>query len=140
MEHPDSIPKPGRFPLIVDPLVRMAHPTKDLMDGGSGLNLMYLCTFEGLGLTRDHLQSIPHPFYGEVSGKQSITLGWVTLLVTFGDARNYSTEMPTFEVVDSSRPYHVILGQPCYVKFMAPQLCLPQAQDTRARWGHHYGG
>jgi hypothetical protein len=45
-----------------------------------------------------------------VPGKQSVPLGWVSLLVTFGDVRNYHTEMLTFEVVDFSRPYHVILG------------------------------
>jgi hypothetical protein len=41
------------------------------------------------------------------------------LLVTFGDASNYRTEILAFEVVDFSGPYHVILGRPCYVKFMA---------------------
>jgi hypothetical protein len=50
-DHPDRIPKPERFPLIVDPLVGMTRLTKVLMDGGSGLNLMYLDTFEGLRLT-----------------------------------------------------------------------------------------
>jgi hypothetical protein len=49
-DHLDSIPKPGRFPLIVDPLVGMTWLTKALMDGGSGLNLMYLDTFERWGL------------------------------------------------------------------------------------------
>jgi hypothetical protein len=38
MDHWDSIPKPGRFPLIVDPLVGMTWLTKALMDGGSSLN------------------------------------------------------------------------------------------------------
>jgi hypothetical protein len=52
----DSIPKPRRFPLIVDPLVGTTRLTKALMDGGNILNLMYLNTFEGLGLTRDQLQ------------------------------------------------------------------------------------
>jgi hypothetical protein len=52
-DHPNSIPKQGRFRLIVDPLVGMTRLTKDLMDGCSGLNLMYLDIFEGLGLTRD---------------------------------------------------------------------------------------
>jgi hypothetical protein len=32
---------------------------------------------------------------------------------------NYRTELITFEVVHFSRRYHVILGWPCYVKFMA---------------------
>jgi hypothetical protein len=54
-DHPDSIPKPGRFPLIVDPLVGTTRLTKALMDEGSGLTLMYLDTFEGLGLTSDQL-------------------------------------------------------------------------------------
>jgi hypothetical protein len=89
IDHLDSIPKLGRFPLIVDLLVGMTWLTKVLMDGGSGLNLMYLDTFEGLGLTRDQLQSSPHPFYDMVPGKQYVPLGWVTLLVTFGDASNY---------------------------------------------------
>jgi hypothetical protein len=44
---------------------------------------------------------------------------WVTLQVTFGDTSKYRTETLTFEVVDFSVPYHIILGQPCYGKFMA---------------------
>jgi hypothetical protein len=90
-DHSDSIPKLGRFPLIVDPLVGMTWLTKALIDGGSGLNLMYLDTFEGLGLTHDQLQSSPRPFYGVVPGKQSIPLGWVTLPDTFRDESNYHT-------------------------------------------------
>jgi hypothetical protein len=54
-----------------------------------------------------------------VLGKQSVPLRQVTLLVPFGDPGNYHTEMIAFEVVDFSRPYHVILGWLCYVKFMA---------------------
>jgi hypothetical protein len=118
-DHPDSICKPGRFPLIVDPLDGITRLTKALMDGGSGLNLMNLDTYKGLWLTPDQLQSSPHPFYAVVLGKQSVPLRQVTLLVPFGDPSNYHTEMIAFEVVDFSRPYHVILGWLCYVKFMA---------------------
>jgi hypothetical protein len=69
IDHLDSIPKPGRFLLIVDPLVGMTRLTKALIDGGSGLNLMYCDTLEGLGLTRDQLQSNSPPFNGVVPGK-----------------------------------------------------------------------
>jgi hypothetical protein len=41
------------------------------------------------------------------------------LPVTFGDLTNYRTKTLTFEVVGFHRSYHAILGQPCYVKFMA---------------------
>jgi hypothetical protein len=88
------------------------------MDGCSGLNLMYLDTFEGLGLTRDQLQSSPHPFYGVVSGKQYIPFRQVTLSVTFRYVSNYRTETLAFEVVDFSGPYHIILGWLCSIKFM----------------------
>jgi hypothetical protein len=80
---------------------------------------MYLVTFDGLGLTQNHLESNAHPFYVVVLGKQSIPLGRVTLPITFRDASNYRTEMLTFGVVDFSRPYHVILGWSCFVTFMA---------------------
>jgi hypothetical protein len=53
-----------------------------------------------------------------VLSKQSIPLGQISLHVTFGDASNYHTKTLTFEVVNFSGPYHVILGQPCYVKLM----------------------
>jgi hypothetical protein len=88
------------------------------MDGGTGLKLMYLNTFMGLGLTQDQLQTSPHPFYGVVSGKQFVPLRRVTLPVTFEDMSNYYTETLMFEVVDFSRLYHVIQGWPYYVKFM----------------------
>jgi hypothetical protein len=51
----------------------MTWLTKALMDGGSGLNLMYLNTYEGLG--RDLLKIRPHPFDEVVLGKQFVPLG-----------------------------------------------------------------
>jgi hypothetical protein len=54
-----------------------------------------------------------------VLGKHSAPLGWVTLSVTFGDTSNYRTEMLAFEVVNFFGPYHIILGWPYYIKFMA---------------------
>jgi hypothetical protein len=119
MDHPDSIPKRRRFPRIMDPLIGTTRLSKALMDGGSGLNLMYLDTFEESGLTQDPLQRGPHQFYGVVLGKHSTPVGRVTQPVTFRDASNYQTEMLASEVVDFSSPYHVILGWLCYVKFMA---------------------
>jgi hypothetical protein len=109
-DHPDSLPKPRSFALIVDPLVGTMQLTKALMDRGSGLNLMYLDTFDGLGIAQDQLQISPHSFYRVVPGKQSIPLIQVTMPVTFEDASYYCTEMLAFEVVDFSGPYHIILG------------------------------
>jgi hypothetical protein len=45
------------------------------MDESGGLNLMYLDTFEGLGLAQNLLKTSLHPFYEVVPGKQSTPLG-----------------------------------------------------------------
>ena len=37
-DHPDVVPHPGRYTLVVDPIVGPKRLTKVLMDGGSGLN------------------------------------------------------------------------------------------------------
>ena len=39
-DHPSHDATPGRYPLIIDPIVCKKHLTKVLMDGGSGLNIL----------------------------------------------------------------------------------------------------
>jgi hypothetical protein len=46
-DHPDGVPSPGKYPLVVDPVVGNVRLTKVLMDGGSSLNIIYA---ETLGL------------------------------------------------------------------------------------------
>ena len=46
-------------------------------------------------------------------------LGQIDLPITFEDPTNYRMETLTFKVVGFHRTYHVILGCPCYAKFMA---------------------
>ena len=40
-DHPKSVPHPGRYPLVVDPIIGTKQLTMVLIDGGSGLNIMY---------------------------------------------------------------------------------------------------
>jgi hypothetical protein len=54
-DHPDYIPNPGAYPLIVDPIIANTRLTKVLMDGGSSLNIIYVQTLDLLGITRTHL-------------------------------------------------------------------------------------
>ena len=46
-DHPNCMPSPGKYPLVVDPVTGNARLTKVLMDGGSSLNIIYA---ETLGL------------------------------------------------------------------------------------------
>jgi hypothetical protein len=43
-DHPDRVPSPGKYPLVVDPVISNIRLTKVLMDGGSSLNIIYAKT------------------------------------------------------------------------------------------------
>ena len=47
-DHPSHVTRPGRYPLIVDPIIRKKRLTKVLMDGGSGLNILYVDTLDAM--------------------------------------------------------------------------------------------
>ena len=47
-DHPSRVMRLGRYPLVVDPIVRKKHLTKVLMDGGSGLNILYVNTLDAM--------------------------------------------------------------------------------------------
>lgn len=46
------------------------HLSKVLMDGGSGLNIMYVEIFDAIGITRTELRPIPTLFHGIILGHQ----------------------------------------------------------------------
>jgi hypothetical protein len=75
MDHPDHIPQPGRFPLVIDPIVGTKRLAKVLMDGGSGLNLLYANTLDAMGIPRAHLRPSSSPIHGVVPGRQAVPLG-----------------------------------------------------------------
>jgi hypothetical protein len=49
-DHPDYVPNPGVYPLVVDPVIANTRLTKVLMDGGSSLNIIYAQTLTSWGL------------------------------------------------------------------------------------------
>ena len=89
------------------------------MDGGSGLNILYLDTLDAMRIPRSELRSVSSPFHGVIPRAQAYPLGQIDLPITFGDRANFRSEVLTFEVVDFPGSYHAILGRPCYAKFMA---------------------
>jgi hypothetical protein len=94
---------------------------KVLIDGGSGLNVLFTKTLEKMKLNISHmLTKSTSPFYGIIPGNVAIPLGSVVLPVTYGETRdNYRTEYIKFEVADFETSYHAILGRPAITKFMA---------------------
>ena len=111
--------RPRCYPLVIDPIVRKKRLTKVLMDGGSGLNILYVDTLDAMRIPRSELCLVVSPFHGMIPGAQAYPLGPIDLPVTFGNRANFRSEVLTFEVVDFPGSYHAILGRPCYAKFMA---------------------
>jgi len=73
--HTKSVFQPGRYPLMVDPIIGMKRLTKVLMDGSSGLNIMYVEMLDAMGIDRSCVRLTGVPFHGIVLGKQAIPLG-----------------------------------------------------------------
>jgi hypothetical protein len=113
------VPSPGKYPLVVDPVIGNVRLTKVLMDGGRSLNIIYA---ETLGLLRIDLSSVragAAPFHGIILGKCVQPLGQLDLPVCFWTPSNFRRETLTFEAVGFRGTYHAVLGRPCYAKFMA---------------------
>jgi hypothetical protein len=118
-DHPDCVPSPERYPLVVDPVIGNARLTKVLMDGGSSLNIIYAETLGLLGIDLSTIRAGAAPFHGIIPGKRVLPLGQLDLPVCFGTPSNFRKETLTFEVVGFRGTYHAVLGRPCYAKFMA---------------------
>jgi hypothetical protein len=113
--------EPGRFPLVLKPVVAGSRLNKVLINGGSGLNVLFTKTLKKMKLDiTDMLTKSTSPFYGIIPGNAAIPLGSVVLPVTFGETReNYHTKYIKLEVTDFETSFHAILDRPAIAKFMA---------------------
>jgi hypothetical protein len=105
---------------VLDPVVVEVKRTRVLIDGGSGLNLIFASTLKKMGLDLTNmLAPSKAPFYSIVPGNAVHPLGTFVLPVTFGMRENYRTEFIKFEVANIESSYHALLGKPALAKFMA---------------------
>ncbi|XP_020167738.1 uncharacterized protein [Aegilops tauschii subsp. strangulata] len=97
-DHPPLVATPGRQALVVDPVVGGTRLTKVLMDGGSGLNILYAETLRGMAIPMSKLSESNMRFHGVIPGKKANSLGQITLDVVFGRTA-----------------YARFMARPCYV-------------------------
>lgn len=91
--------------------------TKTLINGGVGLNVLSVDTFDSLQVPYDQLQPTK-PFSGVTDGSTT-PIGQVRLPFTFRERKNYCTELINFDVAHIRLPYNAIFGYPALAKFMA---------------------
>jgi hypothetical protein len=114
-----SFSEPGQCPLALNPAVTGSGLTKVLIDGGSGLNVLFTKTIKKMKLDFiGMLTKSTSPFYSIIPCNATIPLRSVALLVTFGTRENYCTEYIKFEVADFETSYHAILSGPALTKFI----------------------
>jgi hypothetical protein len=99
-DHPNFVPKPGRYPLIVSPIIKDVKLNQVFVDGGSSLNILFLKTFNQMDLPRLALRPLRALFHGFIPGSASTPIDQITLPATLGTWENYHTEYLQFEVAN----------------------------------------
>ena len=61
-DHPDHVIEAGRFPLVVSTVIGGVKMTNVLMDGESGINILYKDAFEKLNIETSKLR-LPHSLF-----------------------------------------------------------------------------
>jgi hypothetical protein len=110
---------PGKYPLLVDPVIQESKVKKVLVDGGSSINVTFPRTLLALGVALKDLTESDTPFFGIVPTEGEYPLGHIYMSVTFGTPENYRTEFLRFEVARFDCGYNAIIGRPGLAKFMA---------------------
>jgi hypothetical protein len=110
---------PGKYPLLVDPVIRESRVKKVLVDGGSSINITFPRTLQGLGVPLKELHKSDTPFFGIVPTEGEYPLGHIYMPVTFGTLENYRTKFLRFEVANFDCGYNTIIWRPGLAKFMA---------------------
>jgi hypothetical protein len=108
---------PGKYPLLVNPVIRESRVKKLLVDGGSNINVTFPRTLLGLGWHSKNSTSQTPLSLALCQGEYP--LGHIYMPVTFGTPENYITEFLRFEVASFDCGYNAIIGRPGLAKFMA---------------------
>ncbi len=104
---------------MLDPIVWTVKLNRVLIDGGSGLNILFAKTLDDMKIPRSELKWSSAPFHGVIPRTSAIPLGQIRLPVTLCSRENFRTENISFKVADFGAAYHAILGRPALAKFMA---------------------
>jgi hypothetical protein len=78
-DHPDHVPQPRSYPLVVPPLFKSKRIHKVLMDGRSKIHMLYASTLDDMGIPRSQLRPSTSPFHGVIPGIEDLPIGQIDL-------------------------------------------------------------
>jgi hypothetical protein len=73
-------------------------------------DIIFAKAFKQMQEPEDKIHDSTHPLCG-FGGRQIVTLGKITMPVTFGFVHNTRTEQVVFDIVDMEYPYKAIIGR-----------------------------
>ena len=100
--------------LVLSPIEDGFRLTRVLMDGGSGLNLIYEETLNKMEIDKSRIEQSSTTFRGIIPSREARCAGKITLDVVFGTPENYRSEEITFQVAPFSSGYHALLGREAF--------------------------
>ncbi|VFQ98421.1 unnamed protein product [Cuscuta campestris] len=106
-----EIPSPHRDALVVRCEINEVVIHRSYVDNGSSVSIMYVRTFEELGLKKELLKRVRTPLSG-FTGDIIDSEGLVEVMVTFGDGEHKRTIPVEFLVVRLLGSHNLILGRP----------------------------
>ena len=98
--------------MILDPIIDGLHFTQVLMDGGSGLNLLYQDTIRKMGMD-------PTKIRHSNTCPDAHCTGSLLLEVVFGSPDNFRREKLTFHLAPFTSSYQALLGREAFTRFNA---------------------
>jgi hypothetical protein len=81
-----------------------------LVDTSSATDIIFAKAFRQMQELEDKIHDATHPLCG-FGGRQIVTLGKITMSVTFGYVHNTRTEHVIFDIVDMEYPYNAIIDR-----------------------------
>ena len=91
-DHPPKVPFPGKAALVVEAQIGGYDLARVFMDGGSGINIIYMETLKVMGVLTRKLQRSENAFHGIVPGKAVRLVGTIALDVVFGEHGHFRKE------------------------------------------------
>src|SRR3954467_8331454 len=99
LDYSRSIRNAGWTALILDPIIGGLQFSNVLMDGGSGLNLIYQDTIHHMGINPTRIHRSKTSFQAVTPGPDTHCMGFLRLEVIFGSTNNFRIEKLTFHIV-----------------------------------------
>ena len=105
--------------MVLDPIINGYHLTRVLMDGDTGLNLIYQDIVRKMGIDPTRISQRNTTFKGVIPGLEARCTGSLVLEVVFGSPDNFRSEELTFDIAPFRSGYHALLGRTAFARFNA---------------------